>query len=100
MSTRLPGGVQTPPFERFLRPVPLPARPAGMPLINRVRPLTDDERAALMLEVRRDGETAASRRLGLSRNLIARALARLKIQDGSVLLIRAALAAAAKAKAA
>lgn len=49
-----------------------------------------------MLEVRRAGETAASRRLGLSRNLMARALARLKIQTGSVLLIRNALARSAK----
>jgi hypothetical protein len=71
------------------------ATPGGMAILSRVPPLTDAERAALMLEVRRAGETAASRRLGLSRNLMARALARLKIQPGSVLLIRNALAAVA-----
>lgn len=48
-----------------------------------------------MLEVRRAGETAASRRLGLSRNTIARALAKLRLLPGSILLIRNALAAIA-----
>jgi hypothetical protein len=75
-----------------------PRSPWAMATVSRVPPLTDAERAALMLEVRRAGETAASRRLGLSRNLMARALARLKIQPGSVLLIRNALAAVASDK--
>jgi len=60
-----------------------------------ITPLTDTERAALMAEVRRAGETSASRRLGLSRNLMARALARLPLRAGSILLIRNALASVA-----
>lgn len=48
-----------------------------------------------MREIRRAGETAASRRLGVPRQTMARALARLKIQTGNVLLIRTALATAA-----
>lgn len=68
-----------------------PDRSGGMPAVHRIPPLTDDERAALMLEVRREGETSASRRLGLSRNTIARALAKLRLRPGSVLLIRHAL---------
>lgn len=69
-----------------------PASAEGMPTPSRVPPLTDDERAALMLEIRKAGETDASRRLGIPRQTMARALARLKIQAGSVLLIRSALA--------
>ena len=72
-----------------------PRKPGGMPTPSRVSSLTDNERAALMLEVRRAGETAASRRLGLSRNTIARALAKLRLLPGSILLIRNALAAIA-----
>lgn len=68
------------------------ASAGSMPTPSRVPPLTDDERAALMVEVRRAGETAASRRLGIPRPTMARALARLKIQAGSVLLIRHGLA--------
>lgn len=74
---------------------PAPRTPGGMPVPSRVPPLTDAERAALMLEVRRAGETAASKRLGLSRNTIARALARLKLLPGTTLLVRNALAAVA-----
>lgn len=65
---------------------------------NKVAPLSPEERAALMREVRRAGENAAARRLGLSRQLIARALARLPIRPGSVLLIRAALSPAKPAE--
>lgn len=68
-----------------------------MPTPSRVPPLTDEERAALMVEIRRAGETAASRRLGIPRSTMARALARLKIQAGSVLLIRTALASTSSA---
>ena len=62
--------------------------------LSRVAPLSEGERAALMAEVRRQGETAAAHRLGLSRTLIARALARLPIRPGSILLIRSSLAPA------
>lgn len=79
-------------FEKTKQGSPRLASTGGMALYTQIPPLTDDERAALMLEVRRAGEREASRRLGLSRNLMARALARLKIQAGSVLLIRNALA--------
>lgn len=47
-----------------------------------------------MATVRSHGETAAARQLGLSRALLARALAKLPIRPGSVLLIRAGLNAA------
>lgn len=65
----------------------------------RIAPLSDSERSALMAEVRRQGETAAAHWLGLSRNLLARALARLPIRAGSILLIRAALAPSSRAPA-
>jgi hypothetical protein len=64
---------------------------AFMASVTRIAPLTDDERAALMVAVRRRGENAASRELGVPRHTIARALARLKRQAGTVLLIRLAL---------
>lgn len=69
--------------------------PALMATPARIPALTDSERAALMAEIRRGGETAASRRLGIPRQTMARALARLRIQAGSVLLIRSALAGSA-----
>lgn len=89
--------VLTPVFEvsRSSTVACVPRKPDGMPTPSRVSPLTDAERAALMLEVRRAGETAAAKRLGLSRNTIARALARLKLLPGTTLLIRNALAAVA-----
>lgn len=79
-------------FEEVQREAPWLASDGSMATPSRVPPLTDDERAALMTEVRRTGETAASRRLGVPRSTMARALARLKIQTGSVLLIRHGLA--------
>lgn len=60
---------------------------------HNVPPLTADELAALMREIRLAGETRASRRLGIPRQTMARALARLRIHTGSVLLIRSGLAA-------
>jgi len=59
----------------------------------RVPPLTDAERARLMAEIRRHGEQRAAGRMGLARQTVARALARLPLMAGSTLLIRTALAA-------
>lgn len=50
-----------------------------------------------MLEVRRSGEVAACHRLGLSRTVMQRALARLPLQKGSILLVRHGLASAKRA---
>lgn len=62
-----------------------------------VPPLTDDERAALMLEVRRAGEPSAIRRLGVPRQTLARAIAGLSLRAGTILVIREALARTTKA---
>lgn len=67
---------------------------------TRVPALSDAERAALMVEVRRSGEVAACHRLGLSRTVVQRALARLPLRDGSVLLVRHGLASVKTASAA
>ena len=58
-----------------------------------VPPLTDAERARLMAQVRAHGEQRAAGRMGLARQTVARALARLPLMAGSTLLIRTALAA-------
>lgn len=60
---------------------------------NRVPPLSDDERARLLSEIRTHGEHRAAIRLGLARQTMARAIARLPMQSGSILMIRAAIAA-------
>ena len=73
-----------------------PARsrtPRLMPMNTRVQPLTDAERARLMSLVRSRGEHGAAVRIGVARNTVARALARLPLMAGSTLLIRTALAA-------
>lgn len=59
---------------------------------TRIAPLSEQERALLMAEVRAHGDCKAASRVGISRQTIARALARLPIQAGSVLLIRTGLA--------
>lgn len=59
----------------------------------RIPPLTDTERARLMREVRARGEHGASVAIGVARQTLTRALARLHLQSGSVLLIRTGLAA-------
>lgn len=59
---------------------------------TRVQQLTDTERAHLMREVRRRGEQGAASHLGVARQTITRALARLRLLPGSVLLIRTGLA--------
>lgn len=72
----------------------------GMLTPSNIPPLSDGERAALLAQVRTHGEPATVRRLGIPRQTLARALANLTLRAGSVLLIRNALANAAKAKAA
>lgn len=57
----------------------------------RIPPLTDPERARLMREVRSRGEHRAAVQIGVARVTLARALARLPLQTGSVLLIRTGL---------
>lgn len=58
----------------------------------RVSPLTDTELARLMREVRSRGEHRAAVQIGVARVTLARALARLPLQRGSLLLIRVGLA--------
>ena len=65
----------------------------------RVPPLTDIERARLMAEIRKHGEQRAAGRMGLARQTVARALARLPLMAGSTLLIRTALAASSRDRA-
>jgi len=67
-----------------------------MAMNTRVQPLTDDERARLMRLVRNRGEHRAAVAVGVARNTVARALARLHLQAGSVLLIRTGLASLAE----
>ena len=70
-----------------------------MPMNTRVQPLTDAERARLMSLVRSRGEHGAAVRIGVARNTVARALARLPLMAGSTLLIRTALAASSRDRA-
>jgi hypothetical protein len=58
---------------------------------DRIPPLTDTERARLMREVRSRGEHRAAVQIGVARVTLARALARLPLLAGSVLLIRTGL---------
>lgn len=54
--------------------------------------LTDPERARILAEINAHGEHQAAARLGVARVTMTRALARLPLQRGSLLLIRTGLA--------
>lgn len=57
-------------------------------------PLPEPDRARLEALVASEGEAATIRKLAVPKNTVTRALARLPIRPGSVLIIRAALEAA------
>jgi len=54
--------------------------------------LTDPERAHILAEINAHGEHKTAARLGVARVTMTRALARLPLQRGSLLLIRTGLA--------
>lgn len=59
---------------------------------SRFSPLTDQERARILAEINAHGEHSTANRLGIARVTMSRALARLPLQRGSLLLIRTGLA--------
>ena len=54
--------------------------------------ITDQERARILAEINAHGEHRTASRLGVARVTMTRALARLPLQRGSLLLIRVGLA--------
>lgn len=54
--------------------------------------LNDQERARILAEINAHGEHSTANRLGIARVTMSRALARLPLQRGSLLLIRTGLA--------